>query len=97
MKIYETDAEVRHLLRSFMTLALLPIDVIREAFEILKKKVANCAQSNQLQVFVSYFQNEWLNYFKPSMWSVSNSTWRTNNFAEGKIILHTHFDRSSNT
>ncbi|CAF4189714.1 unnamed protein product [Rotaria magnacalcarata] len=84
MKIYETDNELRHLLRAFMALALLPIDLIREAFKILKKKVASSSQANQLTTFVSYFQTEWIDHFKHSMWSVSNSTWRTNNFAESQ-------------
>ncbi|CAM4945519.1 unnamed protein product [Rotaria socialis] len=58
ISLYENDPESRHLLRSFMALALLPIDIIPNG--------------------------EWLNSFKPSTWSVSNSTWRTNNFAEAQ-------------
>ena len=74
MKIYETDPEACHLLRAFMALALWLIDSIREGFEILKEKVTNSSQSNQLESFISYFKSEWLNYFKPSTRYAPNST-----------------------
>ncbi|CAM4979800.1 unnamed protein product [Rotaria socialis] len=84
MKIYETHTESRQVLRAFMALALLPAYVIHEAYEVLKQKVANSSQGNQLEKFVLYFQKEWIDHFKPSMWCVNKSTWRTNNFAEAQ-------------
>lgn len=84
MKIYEDDVQSRHLLRSFMALALLLVEFITCRFELLKKRVKDSAKSEQLKVFVEYFENEWLHHFKPSLWSVCESNWRTNNVAEGK-------------
>ncbi|CAF3322392.1 unnamed protein product [Rotaria socialis] len=84
MKVYDTDAEARHLLRAFMGLALLPMNLIHDGFIMLKKKVKTSCYRNQLEVFVSYFKSEWIDHFKPSMWCVSNSRWRTNNFAEAQ-------------
>lgn len=86
MKMYEDDLELRHLLRAFMGLALLPTDLIYEGFEILKEKVQCSSKKDQLEIFVSYFQKQWIQQCKPSMWCVNKSTWRTNNFAEGRII-----------
>lgn len=85
MTFYDDDVEVRALLRSFMALALLPVDEISNGFNVLKQKVTQCHAARQLEPFVTYFEDEWLGTFKPSSWSVSSSTWRTNNFAEGKI------------
>ncbi|CAF2107924.1 unnamed protein product [Rotaria magnacalcarata] len=84
MSLYENDPESRHLLRSFMALALLPIDIIPNGYELLKKEVHVSPQAEQLKIFAVYFESEWLNSFKPSTWSVSNSTWRTNNFSEAQ-------------
>ncbi|CAF3439482.1 unnamed protein product, partial [Rotaria sp. Silwood2] len=84
MSLYENDPESRHLLRAFMALALLPIEIIPEGYELLKKQIKVSPQAQQLKMFAIYFENEWLNKFKPSTWSVSNSTWRTNNFAEAQ-------------
>lgn len=84
MKIYETDPGAHHLLRAFMALALLPVNLIREAFELLKEKVIHSSYAGQLHSFVLYLENEWLNHFNPSTWSVSASNWRTNNFVEVK-------------
>ncbi|UJR07549.1 hypothetical protein I4U23_011837 [Adineta vaga] len=44
MKLYDGDIEVRHLLRIFMGLALLPPDLIRDTFKLSKKKVETSRQ-----------------------------------------------------
>ena len=67
--------QTRELLRSFMALALLPIDRIGEGFEQLKKKIICSDQKDQLQPFVSYFEKEWMHSFQPSTWSVAEKTW----------------------
>ncbi|CAM4847238.1 unnamed protein product, partial [Rotaria magnacalcarata] len=84
MNLYDNDTDSRDLLRSFMGLALLPIDRIQEAFQILKLHAAASPHSKELKCFVSYFKSEWLNTFQPSTWSVGESTWRTNNYAEAQ-------------
>jgi hypothetical protein len=87
MKLYESNAELRHLLRSFMGLALLPVEHIQDGFKILKKKLRAFPESDNLKAFQGYFEKQWFRSFKPEMWSVSDSNWRTNNFAEGKNII----------
>ena len=93
MTLYDNDTELRALLRGFMALALLPIEYISNGFNILKQKVSVSETTRQLDPFVSYFEGEWLNTFKPSSWSANTNTWRTNNFAKGKM-LHRSESRS---
>ena len=87
MTLYDDHAETRELLRSFMALALLPIDRIGEGFDLLKKKIIFSDQKDQLQPFVSYFEKEWMHSYHPSTWSVAGKTWRTNNHAEGESLI----------
>ncbi len=87
MKLYENDPQSRHLLRSFMALALVPLDMVQEGFELLKKRVQESSEVDQIKRFLVYFENQWLNHFKPAIWSVCESNWRTNNFAEGEKRL----------
>lgn len=84
MHLYDDHAESRDLLRSFMALALLPMDRIQEGFELVKQNVLASPHSQELGLFVAYFEKEWFQSFTPSDWSVNKKTWRTNNFAEGK-------------
>ena len=86
MSLYDDDAGARALLRSFMSLALLPIDRIQEGFELLKRNSLLCTWQQELKPFVSYFENEWMHHFQPSMWSVDKKKWRTNNHAEGENV-----------
>lgn len=88
MKLYESDPELRHLLRTLMALALVPIEYIPDGFKLIKRKVRASAEAENIKAFLSYFERQWFNNFKPDMWSVSDSNWRTNNFAEGKKTLH---------
>ncbi len=88
MTFYDDDAGLRELLRGFMALALLPIEIIPDGFKLLKHKVLVSNHTRQLEPFVSYFEKEWLNTFTPSTWSVNTNTWRTNNFAEGKMQFY---------
>ena len=71
MTLYDDHVESRELLRSFMALALLPVDHIHEGYELLKQKTLICDHKEQLESFVSYFNNEWINGFHPSTWSVN--------------------------
>ncbi|CAF3409905.1 unnamed protein product [Rotaria socialis] len=50
----------------------------------LKNGEAASPHSKELKCFLSYFKSEWLNTFQPSTWSVGESTWRTNNYAEAQ-------------
>ncbi|CAF3988585.1 unnamed protein product [Rotaria magnacalcarata] len=58
MKLYDNDTDSRDLLRSFMGLALLPIDHIQEAFQILKLHVAASPHSKELRCFILYFKTQ---------------------------------------
>lgn len=71
-----------------MALVLLPAEIIPDGFKLLRHKVLISNHTRQLESFVSYFEKEWLNTFTPSMWSVNRSTYRTNNFAEGRERLY---------
>ncbi|CAF1635721.1 unnamed protein product, partial [Adineta ricciae] len=73
MKIYNFDAEARHFLRAVMGLALLSIDHIYEGLYALKEKMEGHDQHDHLNPFINYFQNEWIDHFKPSLWCVSGS------------------------
>ncbi|CAF1103171.1 unnamed protein product, partial [Rotaria magnacalcarata] len=84
MKLYESDPELRHISRAFMGLALVPIEHIPDGFNLLKKKLRASSEAEKLRTFLGYFKNQWFNNFKPEMWSVSDSNWRTNNFAEAQ-------------
>jgi hypothetical protein len=86
MTLYDDDVEARALLRSFMSLAVLPMDRIQKGLELLKRNSLASTWKQQLTPFVLYFENEWIHYFQPSMWSVDKKKWRTNNHAEGKDV-----------
>ena len=86
MTLYDDDVEARALLRSFYSLALLPIDRIQEGFELLKRNSLESTSKQQLTPFVSYFEHEWIHHFQPAMWSVDKKKWRTNNHAEGNDV-----------
>ena len=85
MKIYENDVDIRNILRAFMGLALLPIDYVLDGFKLLKKRIREYSEAEKLKIFCCYFEKQWFENFKPELWSVSDSNWRTNNFAEGMI------------
>jgi hypothetical protein len=91
MALYDDHAETRELLRSFMALALLPIDRIDEGFQLLKHKILAADHKDQLQLFVSYFEKEWMQNCPPSTWSVGGKRWRTNNHAEGESLIFYSF------
>ncbi|CAF0911596.1 unnamed protein product [Rotaria sordida] len=84
MKLYENDLQSRHLMRSFMALALLPNELIPDRFKLLTKKVHESPQAEQLRIFLVYFEKQWLKHFRPTIWSMCDSNWRTNNFAEAQ-------------
>ncbi|CAF1103951.1 unnamed protein product, partial [Rotaria sp. Silwood1] len=73
MKLYESDPELRHLLRTFMGLALVPIEHIPDGFQLLKKKLRASSEAAKLRAFLDYFEKQWFNNFKPEMLSVSDS------------------------
>ena len=71
MNFYDDHLDSRQLLRSFMALALLSIDRIYRGFELFKRRIIVSDHRQQLETFVSYFENEWMHNFHPSQWSVS--------------------------
>lgn len=78
-KSYEEHEEKRQILRSFMALSLLPKDRVLAGFHIVKSRAA---KYNELHQFVVYFQRQWFKSFKPDLWCVGSSTFRTNNSTE---------------
>ncbi|CAF3416437.1 unnamed protein product [Rotaria socialis] len=59
-------------------------DFERAFINAVVKEVSASPHSKELKCFLSYFKSEWLNTFQPSTWSVGESTWRTNNYAEAQ-------------
>ena len=67
-----------------MALALIPIDKIKEALDIIIEEAP--FKSEKMVSFVKYFKNQWLNGFiSPEIWNHRNSVKRTNNNLEGFI------------
>ena len=91
MALYDDHAETPELLRSFVASALLPINRIDEGFQLSKHKIIAADHKDQLRVFVSYFEKEWMHHYPPSTWSVGGKTWRTNNHAEGESLIFYSF------
>ena len=56
MSCYNDDVESRELLRSFMPLALLPTDCIRDGYDLLKRKSFAANHKEQLAPFVFRFR-----------------------------------------
>lgn len=78
---YLDDDEVRLACRSSMALALLPVDLVDQAYEKLKE-----VSPQEMSEFFSYFKRQWLKRVSPTYWNVSNLQFRTNNYTEGSNI-----------
>ncbi|RNA29472.1 Ragulator complex LAMTOR3 [Brachionus plicatilis] len=71
---YSNDYKFRFWIKRFMALALIPIDKIKEALDIIIEEAP----------FKSEKKNQWLNGFiSPEIWNHRNSVKRTNNNLEG--------------
>ena len=75
-------SNVRKLVRKFMALPLLPLQMIRPAAQ----QLTNIARETcpEIMGFVDYFVQQWLNDISPEKWCVWNEFIRTNNAVEGK-------------
>ncbi|CAF1512869.1 unnamed protein product [Adineta steineri] len=78
-KVYEEHEEKRAILRSFMALSLLPQDRVLEGFHIVKIRAK---KYNELHRFVVYFERQWFRVFKPHLWCIGATVFRTNNSTE---------------
>jgi hypothetical protein len=80
--LYDDDQDIRLLLRKFLALALLPRDQVKKCFKLL------CTNSDyRIQSFIKYFKQQWMKDMSPDLWCVSDSTIRTNNNSEGRLIF----------
>jgi hypothetical protein len=94
-KSYEEDYELRDWLRLFMALPLVPVELVKNAYdEILncKPAITNKDLRSSVQRYLNYFEKQWLkdNYIK--IWNHFDTDGpRTNNYNEGynnsKLII----------
>jgi hypothetical protein len=77
---YLEDESTRLSCRSVMALALLPIELIEEAAQLLEND-----SLEEMTDFFKYFKYQWLTRVPPKYWNVSTLEFRTNNFAEGEL------------
>ncbi|CAF3710819.1 unnamed protein product [Rotaria socialis] len=75
---YFDDDSTRLSCRSTMALALLPIELIEEAVQLIEDD-----SLTEMADFFRYFKYQWLTRVPPKYWNVSTLEFRTNNFAEG--------------
>jgi len=73
---YLEDESTRLSFRSTMALALLPIEFIEEAAQLLEDD-----SLPEISDFFKYFKYQWLTRVPPKYWNVSTLEFRTNNFA----------------
>lgn len=67
----------------FMALALLPAEFIEPMFQKLTKYCKDY-HGKYFDLFIEYYQREWINKWKPKRISVYNKKSRTNNFSESQ-------------
>ena len=75
---YREDESTRLACRSAMALALLPIEYVEEAAQLLKDD-----SLSEMSDFFKYFKYQWLTGVSPKYWNVSNLDYRIKNYAEG--------------
>ena len=67
----------------FMALALLPADYIEPMFEKLSKYWKD-THGDYFNLFIEYYEREWIKKWKPKRISVYKKKSRTNNFCESQ-------------
>lgn len=78
---YLEDEDVRLASRSTMALALVPLEFVEEAYELLKND-----SPKALTEYFTYFEKQWLKRIPIKYWNASNLEFRTNNFCECNIF-----------
>lgn len=68
-----------------MALPLLPKERVLEGFNLLKKQAQ---KYKDLRQFVGYFEHQWFKVFKPELWCIGCTTFRTNNATECKYMFN---------
>ena len=88
---YNSDSNVRKQVRTLMSLAFLPILILRTNFTVVQTSEVT-ENTPALQQLCTYYQETWLSgSFPPALWNVSQETVRTNNSVEG---WHNKLNRS---
>lgn len=77
---YLQDESIRLSCRTTMALALLPIQYVEDAAQLLEDDYIP-----EMGDSFKYFRYQWLNRVPPRYWNVSMLDFRTNNFAEGEL------------
>ena len=79
---YGEDEIVRSTVRKLMSLALVPIENVEDAF----KEIRNRAPIS-VKKLIEYFDRYWMAKVKWSLWNVGDAELRTNNLVEGWIAF----------
>jgi hypothetical protein len=79
---YLDDEDTRLACRSAMALALLPIEHVEEAAELLQND-----SPTEMVEFFKYIKYQWLKRVPPKYWNVGTLDFRTNNFSEGEFFF----------
>lgn len=77
------NPQAKVILDMFMSLPLLPLENIREGFEIIKQYQVQLELQDDFDEFNLYFENFWLSRVTKEGFCVSDLVFRTNNFNEG--------------
>jgi hypothetical protein len=87
---YANDFEFRLWFKQFTALALIPLEKLEQAFTIIIENGGQYLNDVNMQRFISYFIEQWLNgNISPEIWNhFQSGQRRTNNDVEGKF---THF------
>ena len=80
MIAYLDDEDIRLACRSAMALALLPVEYVEEAFDLLEED-----SHEDVSEFMENFRKQWLKRIPKKYWNVSVLEFRTNNFSEGNL------------
>jgi hypothetical protein len=78
---YLDDEDTRLSCRSTLALALLPIELVGKAAQLLEDE-----SSAEMAEFFNYFKYQWLTRVSKKYWNVLTLEFRANNFAEGNLL-----------
>ena len=80
--IYRDDETARSTARKLMSLPLVPLDYVQDAFDIISAEAPD-----SMIPLVDYFDGYWITKVKWSLWNVSDVSLRTNNMVEGCFLI----------
>ena len=80
--IYRDDEKARSTARKLMSLPLVPLYYVQDAFDIISTEAPE-----SMAPLLDYFDGYWITKVKWSLWNVSDVSLRTNNMVEGHFLI----------